>query len=523
MKHFRPFRFDDASGTLWRARQETPLTRKAADLLRLFLDRSGIPLSHQEIMGSVWPDTHVQTQNIKTLVHELRTALGDHVQQPQFIRADPGRGYTFLADATDAPVPLCDPDQDGDREHPLPVVGRDREVALLRELLNTASTAAERQVVLIEGERGSGKTTLCRALAEHARCQGARVSFAQALELAGPGEPFAVLSDGLDLLGRQYPSLLATTLQRHAPSWRERALRDFLASGDADASAGQSLRELTRVFEELSQDVPLVFVLDDLQWSDVQTIEWLGAMARRRVPSRLLIAATFCSSEREGAPNVPLLDRLSRHLSFERCGYTIRLNQLSDRDVADDLTRRFGEDVAAVLAEPLARSTGGNPRLIVGALDALVNVGLLRSTASGWRMETPTDGVDPILASSLVGGFEWQLDRLSDEDRAMLAAAAAVGVTFTAEDVAGVLESDASDDIAGQLQRLSRRHVLVRSVPGQDGSEPSNVFTFFHPVAADVLLAHTPIPDRMRLARRIVDHAELSSRTRPRRRAATLR
>src|SRR5262245_50920228 len=455
MKHFRPFRFDDASGTLWRARQETPLTRKAADLLRLFLDRSGIPLSHQEIMGSVWPDTHVQTQNIKTLVHELRTALGDDVQQPQFIRADPGRGYTFVADATDAPVPLCDPDRDGDPGSPLAVVRRYREIAAVRELMNTTSSPAERQVVLIEGERGSGKTTLCRALAEYGRRQGARVSFAQALELAGPGEPFAVVGDGLDLLARQYPSLLTTTLQRHAPSWRQRALRDFLASGDAaDAGSAQTLRELTRVFEDLSQDVPLLFVLDDLQWSDQQTIEWLGAMARRRVPSRLLICATFCASEREGAPNVPLLDRLSRHLSFERCGYTVRLNQLSERDVADDLTRRFGGEVAGVLAEPLARATGGNPRLIVGALDSLVNVGLLRSPSSGWRMETPSDGIDPILASSLVGGFEWQLDRLTDEDRAMLVAAAAVGVTFSAEAVATALESDESDDIAHRLLRL---------------------------------------------------------------------
>ena len=473
-------------------------------------------------MGSVWPDTHVQTQNIKTLVHELRTALGDDVQQPQFIRADPGRGYTFLADATDAPVPLCDPDRDEDRDAPLPVVGRDRELEVLRQLVTTAATAAQPQVVLIEGERGSGKTTLCRSLAEYARRQGARVSFAQALELAGPGEPFAVVGDGLDLLSRQYPGRVASTVERHAPSWRHRVLREFLASGTGVApGTAQTLRELTRVFDELSQDVPLVFVLDDLQWSDLQTIEWIGAMARRRVPSRLVICATFCVSEQEGAPNVPLLDRLSRHLGFERCGYTIRLSQLSDQDVADDLRRRFGAAVAGVLAEPLARATGGNPRLIVGALDALMDMGLLRATSSGWRMETPTDGVDPILASSLVAGFEWQADRLTDDDREMLVAAAAVGVTFSADDVAIALESNAADDISRRLTRLARRHVLVRAGSGGGDSSPSSVFTFFHPVAADVLLAQTPIPERMRLARRVVEHAEASGRSRSRRRAAT--
>jgi predicted ATPase len=297
-------------------------------------------------------------------------------------------------------------------------------------------------------------------------------------------------------------------------------LREFLASGHgASPGTAQTIRELTRVFDELSHDVPLVFILDDLQWSDRQTIEWMGAMARRRAPSRLVICATFCTSEQEGAPNVPLLDRLSRHLGFERCGYTIQLSPLSNQDVSDDLTRRFGAAVAGVLADPLATATGGNPRLIVGALDALVKMGLLRATPSGWRMETPTDGLDPILASSLVAGFEWQADRLVDEDRDMLVAAAAVGVTFSAEEVAVAIQADAPDDIGRRLTQLARRRVLVRMVSG--ASSPSPTFTFFHPVAADVLLSNLPISDRMRLSRRIIDRRELAGRARPHRLAAT--
>jgi hypothetical protein len=159
--------------------------------------------------------------------------------------------------------------------------------------------------------------------------------------------------------------------------------------------------------------------------------------------------------------------------------------------------------------------------LIAAALDALTNIGLLRSTSSGWRMETPADGVDPILSSSLVAGFEWQADRLTDEDREMLVAAAAVGVTFSVEDVAVALESTAQDDISRRLRRLARRHVLVRAVPGGDDASLSSRFTFVHPVAADVLLANTPIPDRMRLARRVADRPAMHAQPRPRQRAAT--
>lgn len=508
MKHFRPFRFDEASGTLWRGQVPMPLTRKSADLLRLFLDHPGVPLTHQEIMRHVWPDTHVQPQNIKALVHEIRAALADDVQQPRFIRADPGRGYTFVADATDAPVPLCD--NDNPTETAPTLCGRDHELAAVRRLVGLAATTAAPQVILIEGERGSGRTAFCRAIVEGAHSDhGAHVSLGEAPNLPGPVEPYAVVADALDLLARQYPLLVPAALQRHAPSWvhRASAFNDGSAHGPA-----QILRELARALDQLAQDVPLVLVLEDLQWSDPDTIAWIGAMARRRVPSKLVVVATYCGSDERMPANLPLLDRLSRLLVTEKCGQIVRLEMLTERDIASGPLAQFGLTIARVLAGPLAQATAGNARLVTNAIDALIDVGALRSTSSGWSLETADDGLDPVLASSLVGGFEWQVDQLSDADRVMLQAAAAAGPVFSAAIVASAIDNVTIDVVTRRLIGLARRQVLVRPMPPADGRMFPSTFAFLHPVAADVLGVGIAIPARIRLAKRLEDRGEIVRR-----------
>ena len=103
MKSFASFRFDDAQ-TLWRGNVEVALTRKAARVLSCLLDSAGRWVSKSAIMAAVWPETHVQPENVKVLVHEIRLALGDDARAPRFIRSEAGRGYAFVAQVTDAPL-----------------------------------------------------------------------------------------------------------------------------------------------------------------------------------------------------------------------------------------------------------------------------------------------------------------------------------------------------------------------------------------------------------------------------------
>ena len=127
-KHFSAFRFDVEDGTLWRGAEQVPLTGKAASLLRCLLGRAGTWVSKSAIMSAVWPDTHVQPDNVKVLVREIRQALGDDPRQSKFIRSAPGRGYSFVADVSEArQASALEPVERGARadfRQPRPGVGR---------------------------------------------------------------------------------------------------------------------------------------------------------------------------------------------------------------------------------------------------------------------------------------------------------------------------------------------------------------------------------------------------------------
>ena len=101
MQYFSKFSFDPVEGRLFRGADEVPLTRKASSLLGCLIDRAGTWVSKDAIMTAVWPDTHVQPDNIKVLVREIRLALGDEPKAPLYIQSAVGRGYSFVSRISD--------------------------------------------------------------------------------------------------------------------------------------------------------------------------------------------------------------------------------------------------------------------------------------------------------------------------------------------------------------------------------------------------------------------------------------
>lgn len=93
---FDPFRFEPATGRLWRGPQEVNLTPKAAAVLGALLDRPGELVPKQELFASVWADTIVSDDALVACVQELRRALADDSRQPRFIETRHRRGYRFL-------------------------------------------------------------------------------------------------------------------------------------------------------------------------------------------------------------------------------------------------------------------------------------------------------------------------------------------------------------------------------------------------------------------------------------------
>jgi adenylate cyclase len=94
---FGHFRFEPASGRLWRDGTEIKLTRKAALVLAALLERPGEPVSKDTLFASVWRGTVVSDDALVTCVQELRKALGDDARQPLYIETRHRQGYRFAA------------------------------------------------------------------------------------------------------------------------------------------------------------------------------------------------------------------------------------------------------------------------------------------------------------------------------------------------------------------------------------------------------------------------------------------
>ena len=128
---FGPFRLVPEERQLLRDDVPVSLTPKSFDLLVALVENAGHLLEKSELMKRVWPDTFVEEANLTVKMSELRRALGDGSDQPQFVETVPRRGYRFVADVTTASPA---PPRAAWRRWPLVVVGLLAAVALILAL-----------------------------------------------------------------------------------------------------------------------------------------------------------------------------------------------------------------------------------------------------------------------------------------------------------------------------------------------------------------------------------------------------
>jgi DNA-binding winged helix-turn-helix (wHTH) protein len=499
MKYFLSHRFDERDGSLSRNSKSVAITRKASDLLRCLIERAGTVVSHDAILSAVWPDAHVQPDNIKVLVRELRRALDDDPHAPQYIRTENGRGYAFVAPLHDSPGLPVD-DRFGSRQV------RVNRAAHLSVLVDALADAAHTRctVAVIEGERGIGKTTLCEAFMDYAATvPSTRVCYGQSFPHATAPAPYSAVSDALQHLLRQAPATIEALLARHAPLWLAH-LRPGDPGGHVRAEGvADPLRrvfELGAFLEALGEDGPTAIVLDDLQWADAESITLIQALARRHAPLRTLILLA-CTRLPPTASGTALWRLLMELWSTGRCVMR-RLKPLSEDDVRDCLGQRFGGTAVPALAPMIHRLTGGNPLALSAVMHAFVSGDVGSGGTSGWALRPPAASFDASLPESVREALLWRFTQLDTPNRVLLESAASVGPAFTSHDVAAAAGIEAVPRITHQLDALCARGFIERL-----GADPSGAkrYGFTHPLHAELLASRAALFDQIYAAERLAE------------------
>lgn len=497
MHEFLPFQLDTVNQCLWRRRESADderitLTPKAFTVLCYLVEHAGRLVTQAELLEAVWPETYIKPEVLKSRIFELRSALGDRPKMPRYIETMPRRGYRFIA-AVNAvsvvePMVLAPP-------APGYLVGRGEALGRLRACLHR-TLQHQRQIVLITGEAGIGKTSLVDAFEQQAAAEVSdlRLARGQCLENYGGTEAYYPMLEALGQLWRgSGGDAVVQTLATYAPTWlvqfpvlvtpdRRHTLQHELLG----ATRERMLREIAEALEVLTANRPLLLIFEDLQWVDPATMDLLAALARRRGPARLLLLATYRPVDLAFWQHP--LKGLTQDLLLHQLCQEIALEPLSESDVAAYLAVvSSGARLPEGLAGLVYRHSEGNPLFMRAVLEHLTKRNLICREAQGWSLRMPLEKIDLGVPESLRQMIEAQIERLEPQAQQVLEVASVVGEVFTVSVIASAMHLE-PHEVEAWCERLSSRHHLLRRAGPQrfpDGSI-SQAYEFAHALYREV-------------------------------------
>jgi DNA-binding winged helix-turn-helix (wHTH) protein len=506
MVAFPPFRLDSHQEKLWKGETLLVLRRKPFAILRYLVAHPKKLVTHDELLAQVWRGAVVSDSAMRSHLHELRQVLGEGV-----IETVIGRGYRFVAELRDDLV--VDSMPQVAQIDPL-VVGRDAELELLRAALERAR-AGRRQLCFVTGEPGIGKSTLVRTFLAGLDPHKVIIGRGGCFEQHGTPEPYFAIIEALTALARSVRAAQTlAALVRYAPTFiaqvpqlisheHEQEQLVEVKRRAAGGNESRQLRELSEALEAMCSQEPLVLVLEDLQWSDVATIDLLSLLGQRQERAKLLVIGTSRHAEIQ-SPGHPLKP-VMRSLVARSGALAVQVPRIDVAAVQRFIDRRFADHAfPQTLTELVAKITGGTPLFMVSLLDELAARGMFAERDGRWSLTVSIDEVQAHRPASVKQLIDMQLDRLEAAEQRVLEAASIVGSEFSTSLVAAALELPVEqvDDICDSLLR---RSLFLRA-------EPDDRYGVTHALIQEVCVERSSSVRRQRWHRLVAEALERDPR-----------
>ncbi|MBX3225257.1 MAG: AAA family ATPase [Labilithrix sp.] len=326
-------------------------------------------------------------------------------------------------------------------------VGREFELAELAEAFDR-TLRGECAVVTVTGESGLGKTTLVRRFGETIASEyGAAVLSSRCYERESV--PYKAVDGLADALARWLPRLphdeARALLPRHAARLAQAfpALRPLVGRDEALDPAPKDARERRAqlfaaargLFANLAARLPVVLVVDDLQWGGADSLALLHEVVRPPDAPSLLLVATM----RDARAPAEHLARAIREDARE-----IALRPLDRRDARELALDALAGLHHGALLDSVVGEAGGHPLFIET---------LARSLLARPEVTFRAPRLDETLAASV--------ERLEPSARAVVEAACVAAAPIRADVLA--LAAGAPTESAGRIVRGLQVARLVRT------------------------------------------------------------
>ena len=385
-------------------------------------------------------------------------------------------------------------------------VGRDDELGRLTHLWKEVATG-ERRTVLVAGEPGVGKTRLAAQLALRVHEEGGLVLAGRCDEDLGvPYQPFVEalrhfvdhvppteLTDRLGRFGGELVRLvpeLGVRLPDLPPPLRS----------DPETERYRLFDAVANWLGAASSDVPVLLVLDDLQWAAKPTLLLLRHVIRSADVRRLLVVGTYRDTELgHDHPLTEVLADLRRQGGVERVG----LSGLDAAAVSAYLEEAAGRSFDAEdldLARAVHEETEGNPFFVREVLRHLAETGAIDRREGGWTTRLPVEEFG--IPESVRDVVRRRLSRLSDGANRTLRIAAVVAAEFELPVVQTAGDLD-EETVLSSLEEAAEARLVIET------KGMNHKYRFAHALVRDTLYGEISGSRRAALHRRVAEAIEM--------------
>jgi class 3 adenylate cyclase/tetratricopeptide (TPR) repeat protein len=388
------------------------------------------------------------------------------------------------------------------RRHDTPLVGRQRELRILREAFERATQDDACHLFTLLGSAGVGKSRLVHEFLQQipaearvlrARClpYGEGITFWPIVELA-QAAALITPADSTETARRKLETLLEDADERDEIVERVAAA---IGLSDAAVPAEEIFWGVRKLFEAIAFRHPLIVVIDDLHWAEPTMLDLIEHVADWSHDAPILVLAIA---------RPEMLDARPQWGGGKMNATTILLEPLGAQDSAELVGNLIGDETLAhAIQGRIGETAEGNPLFVEELVAMLADDGVLRRVDGGWRVDADLSQISvPPTVSALVAA---RLERLEPSERDLIGRASVVGKIFQRSAVTELSPPERRDNLGTRLMTLVRKE-LVR--PDRSGTTGDEAFRFRHILVRDAAYGSLPKEQRADLHARFASWLE---------------
>ncbi|HEX4207855.1 MAG TPA: DUF6788 family protein [Ktedonobacteraceae bacterium] len=422
------------------------------------------------------------------------------------------------------------------RGNQTPLVGREREIDVLHQLLHAVKidkwqqerrttgipldTQRSPQCVVLMGESGLGKTRLAEEISREAQHDNWAVLWGRMYPQES-GVPYRLWSEALnkvldaeaDLLPHFYERLHSTSpltigngLASSAETLRPlvtllpRLREHFPAPTQELGGQFTPAQEQRRLWEAIHdffalvcEHIPLLIVLDDIQWADASSCELLGYLARSLYGFPIAFIVTCRDTD---LPTPHPLRSLIDHMLREHAIMTLTIEPLSSEQIGRLVTGM--SELSSPMVQYIQEHAAGNPLF-----------------AEEIARTSP-----PELPQTVSAAMNHRMSLLSDDCQRLLSNAAVIGGSFEFPLICALGGDSSVVDEDTTLDLLEE--ALLSGVLTEEGTGARVTYHFWHPLLVTYLYENISALRRALLHKRVADILQQSRKGHEEEVAATI-